>query len=360
MASDIDQRQEYGRIITPDSWKALTTGSAGTKEHENDLMDSTKLNDRFTLMNLLLNYFVTMALEDSAIRMAKELGYIKNNKDAVEFNETFCIRQRFEIKRLIKRGKIVESIELINKSFGIDILESKASTDIHFKLLLLNVIEMIRDHYRPSSEKITDDDGFILNLIEYCQQKIAIKASECTWKMKELELVVALLLFPLDSPEIELPENLKSLYSPKLRENIAELVNKVLLRSILQNLPQTHFMNNKEFVDLMYTDIIHASNDETSSIKAGLADANHERYQSDTSDKKVLDISHQDVVSNSVLHGNFWDQTKRKLDPIVNETSFDEYLYEPKLIQLMKIWCWYENQLHVNNIGVPRLNMGNR
>ena len=114
--------------------------------------------------------------------------------------------------------------------------------DLHFKLLLLNLIEMIRSHHQQ--ENITkDSNDFILNLIQYSQNKLAIKASSSVKKMQELELAMTLLLFPLsdsaDSGSIKLPKSLQNLYSISLRSKIADLVNEKLLKFIHPRIPTT-------------------------------------------------------------------------------------------------------------------------
>ena len=57
-----------------------------------------------SIPKLLLKYFVCMANEEASIRMARELGYIKSNKDAQEFNSLYKICERAHITELIKKG----------------------------------------------------------------------------------------------------------------------------------------------------------------------------------------------------------------------------------------------------------------
>lgn len=35
--------------------------------------------------------------------------------------------------------------------------------------------------------------------------------------------------------------------------------------------------------------------------------------------------------------------------------NLSEFQFEPKLVQIMRLWAWTENQLHVNDIGIPRV-----
>lgn len=229
-----------------------------------------------TLPRLLLNYFVCMAYEDSSIRMAKELGFIGNNKDVALFNDLYKIKERFLIKRLIKLGQINKAMEEINSIFGLEVLEetfnateSNASRtekqqqqqqqfdidgDLHFKLLLLNLIEMIRSHHQQKDAS-KDSNDFILNLIQYSQEKLAIKASSSIKKMQELELAMTLLLFPFsdstDGNNIKLPKSLQNLYSISLRSKIADLVNEKLLKFIHPKI-QFEISNNNSKLSLIH------------------------------------------------------------------------------------------------------------
>ena len=54
---------------------------------------------------------------------------------------------------------------------------------------------------------------------------------------------------------------------------------------------------------------------------------------------------------------NEWINTNKKLRR--KNTGFEgnlsQFQYEAKLTQLMKLWAWCENELHQNDIGVPRI-----
>ena len=60
---------------------------------------------------------------------------------------------------------------------------------------------------------------------------------------------------------------------------------------------------------------------------------------------------------------NYWNQTSELLSSSNSKTKglefnnyySSEFPYEPRLTQIMKLWCWCENQLHHNQIGVPRV-----
>lgn len=332
---------------------------------------------------LLLNYFVVMAYEDSSVRMARELGFIKSNKDAEELNRIYKIRERAQIRELIKKGDVSKAMEEINSQFGVEVLENltpdakskKKSNDedLHFKLLLLNLIEMIRKHHQTASTG-KDSNKFILELIEYSQDKLALKAGSNKEYMKELELVMTLLLFPMEAPrnstgdKIKLPKSLKNLYSLSLRSKIADLVNRKLLQSMhLQILSEN---NNGKFPDLIGQNI--AQKDFSNYNGLLRARAKEDIATSFATDRlaEMQDAPAGPLGFNSWSEGN-WSNTTALLkdqDSRLEDESecTADYSggattglrYEAKLIQVMKLWAWCENQLHNCDIGVPRVEGG--
>ncbi|EJS44241.1 gid8p [Saccharomyces arboricola H-6] len=366
-----------------------------------------------TLPRLLLNYFVSMAYEDSSVRMAKELGFIRNNKDVAVFNGLYKIKERFHIKRLIKLGHINKAMDEINSIFGLQVLEETFNGtescagrtekqpqqqqqqfdidgDLHFKLLLLNLIEMIRNHHQQRDAS-KDSNDFILNLIEYSQKKLAIKASSNTKKMQELELAMTLLLFPLsDSVSrdcIKLPKSLQNLYSISLRSKIANLVNEKLLKFIHPKVQFEINNNNSKFPDLLNSEKKNITQNFTVYNNNLINGSNGTKINHISSDQPIhqkMTGNDAAVASNSVWlnqrdanadvnsaattfknleNKNYWNQTSELLTASsakTKELQFNNYYssefpYEPRLVQIMKLWSWCENQLHHNQIGVPRV-----
>lgn len=279
---------------------------------------------------LLLNYFVCMAFEESSVRMARELGYVKSNREAEEFNELYRIRERSHIGWLIKRGRVAEAMERISEVFGTEVLEGDEGgqeEDLHFKLLLLNLTEMIRQH---RSQPEGPSHEFILKLVEYSQQKLAIKAASSRSHMQELELVMTLLLVPHDGEVSKLPRSLRGLYSLPLRAQVAEMVNRRLLRSM-----HTRVANGK------YPDLI------------GGMDSG--RYTG------VLRVRpKEDIATELTTHrlGGLRDDGNGdwgSLAKMLGGEDDGEDKFEARLVQVMKLWAWCENQLHGGGIGVPRV-----
>lgn len=305
---------------------------------------------------LLLNYFVVMAYEESSIRMAKELGFVKSNKDIEEFNSIYMIKKRAYIKELIKKGEILLAMEKITELFGIEVLESLndhiIDEDLNFKLLLLNLIEMIRSHNSKNDD--TDQETFILDLISYAQNKLALKASSKKEYMKEVELVMTLLLFPLSEdgeniPSPNLPKKLKQLYSLNMRTKVADLVNRKLLQSIL---PKVSSQLEKSGLP----DILGSSfqSNQVPTLTNVIRSIPRESILTDklTGELAFIEEKQGSTMNSSSdmsrIQGDVFEQLGENLNSyyIPNDV---------RLVQVMKLWVWCENQLHASDIGVPRV-----
>lgn len=409
-----------------------------------------------SIPKLLLNYFVSMAFEESSLRMAKELGYIKSNKDSVEFNNYYKIRERAQIIHMIKTGEIDKAMETINAIFGVEVLEntidssfnvhninkpnyqskessskknnettntgvyafdSHSDDDLHFKLLLLNLIEMIRNHHIQitNGDANENDNKFILDLIAYSQEKLTMKAAKNKQHMKELELAMTLLLFPMnslmgDSLAPSLPDSLKNLYSLTLRSHVADLVNRTLLKYIVNSNLVADSTTSEKFRDIdiivdprrnfiqaenaISTNILKIKNKEEFNEEV----SNNEKYKDGNNTKSFERFNNEFRQDNSsLINGSssatsYWTETTellrqqeasegQKNDPgrdsrkintdeeykqpaqsdvaKINEENesadLSEFQYEPKLVQIIRLWAWTENQLHLNDIGVPRV-----
>lgn len=370
-------RQEWKEYVADSGLSLDLNGNSSELRSGGDLQNKRSCSEP-SIANSLLNYFVVMSYEESSIRMARELGYVRNNKDAELFNQVYKIRERAHVRELIKRGRILEAIELICSTFGAQVLENvktESSTkpkagedDLHFKLLLLNLIEMIRKHHQSGASP-EESSGFILELIEYSQQKLAFKADSNKRYMKELELVMTLLLFPMErSSEGEssssLPKSLRNLYSLSLRTKIADLVNRKLLESMHAEILSSS--NSAAFPDLIGFKTFHKG----FSTYNGLLN---------TKTKDSTDIEYTTTKLGDIKGGldatpaskpwdtDAWKNTASLLKErdSESETKPDDSVeasqqiqYEAKLNQVMKLWAWCENQLHNCGVGVPRVEGG--
>ncbi|SCU87156.1 LADA_0E02344g1_1 [Lachancea dasiensis] len=338
-----------------------------------------------SIPHLLLNYFVVMSYEEASIRMARELGYVTTNKEAFTFNQIYKISERAHVRELIKKGRILEAIEEIYTKFGVQVLEppntgiptAAGSTragngdDLHFKLLLLNLIEMIRKHHQSGASPEESSD-FILELIEYSQERLALKADSNKQYMKELELVMTLLLFPMEKTsapdsKMPLPKSLRNLYSLSLRTKIADLVNRKLLQSMHGQISSA--TSNGEFPDLIgsdpfpqalhsYTGIFQSSNSEEAGFEyaASKNAESQQRSRSSTVGKPWKENAWK--ATNELLKQQDQDMRCESENNGASSECCKQLEYEAKLNQVIKLWAWCENQLHNCGVGVPRVEGG--
>ncbi|CCK70475.1 glucose-induced degradation complex subunit GID8 KNAG_0E02140 [Huiozyma naganishii CBS 8797] len=315
---------------------------------------------------LLLNYFIVNSFERAAVRMAKELKICNSNADIAEFTCLFMIRERAVIRRKIKEGKILEAMQLIDSHFGVDILETQGGGgegtvergdgndgDLQFKLLLLNLIEMIRERQTLDSQ-IQDsqaDAEFIQTLITYSREKLALRASLNKSYMNELELTMTLLMFPRNTPVESLPEPLRNLFSISLRSKIANLINTKLLEVIeLQVSNQSQFPNLIKINESLSTRVPHAFSQNV--LLPGPTD----ETKKDTTEDAARSGG-ADTATTTTADPQYWRETKKLLFPQATNTEVDtkHFNSNARLIQVMKLWVWCENQLALNNIHVPTI-----
>lgn len=329
-----------------------------------------------SIPNLLLNYFVVMAYEESSLLMARELGIVNSAEEENEFNSLHMIHERAHIRELIKNGEIIKAMETINDKFGVETLENIDSMcmsgcgrtlqdeDLHFKLTLLSLIEMIRVHHQDPLKCEEKSNEFILQLIEYSQEKLAMKASSNRSYMKELELVMTLLLFPMETMKdhegnkIKIPKSLERLYSLSLRSKIAELVNRKLLQKIYPQVAMRSFQ-------IGYPDILgnNICSKNVRRLVVLLKSQSNEAMKNDFTRDSLAGLKDfpESSLGKNFWSGNHWPSTSRMLSEQTlknNESDMEEVPqmeYQVRLVQVMKLWAWCENQLHINDIGVPRI-----
>ncbi|CDO56527.1 hypothetical protein DV113_000977 [Geotrichum candidum] len=140
-------------------------------------------------------------------------------------------RDRMEIKSLIYWGEIERAIERIN---DIDPYFLDTYKDLHFELLRLELVELIRACNFPTTlaagNSATADvqPGDIEPALEFATNHLARRAMAAGKPefLAELERTMALLCFP---PQERLPAELAYLLDPGLRKRVADEVNTLLL-----------------------------------------------------------------------------------------------------------------------------------
>lgn len=142
------------------------------------------------------------------------------------------ITKRKEIKLLILKGQITEAIQKIIEYFP-TILDS--NNLLHFKLLRLNLIEMIRNHkFDPSSDKVSQKI-FLNDILTFVRERLINKVTNSSKLLMELELTMSLLCFNFDpnvkkiEEQKDLPDELRSLFNLSLRNQCCRVVNQAIL-----------------------------------------------------------------------------------------------------------------------------------
>ncbi|CAI5759109.1 unnamed protein product [Candida verbasci] len=140
------------------------------------------------------------------------------------------IKPRKILRDWILSGKIKEAIQAISYCFP-TILDS--NNLLHFKLLRLNIVEMIRNH--RLNEPNQDEREFLDEILTFVRNNLINKVSNSYKLRKELEITMSLLCFKFD-PKIkdlqdqkDLPDELKNLFNLSLRSQCFKLVNKAIL-----------------------------------------------------------------------------------------------------------------------------------
>ncbi|KGQ96095.1 hypothetical protein MG1_03721 [Candida albicans GC75] len=162
-----------------------------------------------------------------------------NNRDKKTESGFATIKQRQEIKKLILNGDISQAIKQISQYYPM-ILD--LNNLLHFKLLRLNLVEMIRNHkFNTKSSNDSMDAGqdereFLATILNFVRENLINKVFNSFKLLKELEITMSLLCFKFD-PTIEnlqdqadLPVELKKLFDLSLRYQCYRLVNNAILK----------------------------------------------------------------------------------------------------------------------------------
>ncbi len=304
-----------------------TSNISGNNNNELDwdaLMESN-LIDKQSLNHLVLNYLIFEGYESSTVKFAKEIGIDLNNKGTKQDDEEDevnplqknllmginSIKIRNEIKLNILNGEVQLAINKLNLNYP-DLLEQ--NNFLHFKLLLLNLIEMIRNNNEDSKNDDNNQELFVMNIIKFAQDKLTNKAIKNVKFMEELELTMTLLLY--SNNKDLLPAKLNELFEFKLRRDIADLVNKSILVKDSNNL-----------IDLNYK-------------------------------KKFYEVKHEDNDNNN---GN--NEVNNDVDEISiddndeDDDGLNSHIIDSNLKKMIKLWIWSENKAFEKNLEYPRLNL---
>ncbi|KKA28311.1 hypothetical protein TD95_003002, partial [Thielaviopsis punctulata] len=159
---------------------------------------------------LILDYLTREGYVDAASKFCHEadLPYQHSLEE---------VKTRRRIQQAIHSGNIQEAIKSLN-DIAPHILDNNA--EIYFSLLRLQLIEMIRDCSAKG-----EDPGCYLPAVNFAQQNLAGRAVENPELLESLEKAMSLIVFPRS----ELTHELSALLDPKLRQDVANSVNKAIL-----------------------------------------------------------------------------------------------------------------------------------
>lgn len=227
----------------------MTTNSSGSSKLRKIYSDDewekvvNDMNVSFHDLNsLIMNYLVVEGYQDAAQKFAREakvnlessglqnisLPYSSDGaSDQAVFNS---VHDRMVIRHLIHTGQIQPAIEKIN-DVDPELLDTHG--DLHFALLRLQLIELIRACNYPSTLPKNHPliavaaPGCIDPALEFATTHLARRAPANPKFLADLELTMALLCFPPDDKAL-VPE-LRNLMDVKLRQSVAREVNTTIL-----------------------------------------------------------------------------------------------------------------------------------
>lgn len=171
-----------------------------------------------------MNYLIIHGYQSTAQRFSQEAD-IDTPVDPSSLGD------RRQVMALIQDGRIQEAIEKIN-DIDPELLDTNPS--LHFSLLRLQLIELIREGFNSN-------DGNVQPAIDFAMAHLSQRAPNNPQFLADLEKTMALLCFPPDS----LIPQLKELMDVKLRKEIANKVNLALMTNQgVQGEPRIHNLIN--------------------------------------------------------------------------------------------------------------------
>ncbi|BFZ56655.1 hypothetical protein PYCC9005_003702 [Savitreella phatthalungensis] len=163
------------------------------------------------LNNLVLSFLVIEGYETAAAKFAQEANITPKVS-------TESISERVQIRTAIIRGDITRAITLVNE-LDPELLDTDPT--LHFMLLRLHLIELIRAHLAAPSP------WSLSTLLDFATSHLAPRAQTSPACLTDLEQTMSLLCFPHDV----LDASARALLSTDTRHLVADRVNEALLES---------------------------------------------------------------------------------------------------------------------------------
>lgn len=320
-----------------------------------NLLNTTPL-EKPPLNELILNYLIVEGYESSALRFAQEIGF--DFKDQGHHNKSITnglqsIKQRNEIKKLLNGGEIALIIDKLNEYYPF-LLENNDL--LYFKILLLNLVEVIKKHRKEldeeakprkklisepkkkrrlssfgekksrrkssvvsklSAKELRKEQEFFSTIISFVKDKLFNKAVKNKAFLQELELAMCLLLFDFDDFQTE-----EAQYLPK---ELLNLVNSKSLKLEVFNLINNSILNyNSRFLQVSKQ----AATEHEKEVETNVV-----FYDTDSDSDQEKDEFIQEAYSEEKQED---DQLEGFLNNSVNS----------KFKQLLNLWVWSENVLN--------------
>jgi len=157
-----------------------------------------------------MNYLIIEGFQSAAAKFAQEA----NINPQIDLES---IHERVRIRNAILEGNIQTAVELINE-LNPEILDTQPR--LHFALLRLQLIELIRDCTNTENSDITP-------ALNFASSQLAHRAPQNPKFLQDLEYTMALLCFPSD----RLASPLAELMDPQMRKQVASEVNEAILEA---------------------------------------------------------------------------------------------------------------------------------
>ncbi|KAI0897141.1 CTLH/CRA C-terminal to lish motif domain-containing protein [Annulohypoxylon nitens] len=205
----LEHHLRHARYISDLLDRKMTSSASTTKSMKHPF--TTKVEEVATSKSeinaLILDYLTVAGYPNAAAKFSSEA-----NLSPQQPSSAILVRQ--QIQTSIHKGEI-ESARQALIEYDYSILNEDEA--LHFALLRLQLVELIRQS-RPG--------GDIGPALEFAQRELGPKAPRTPQFLEDLEKTMSLLVFDHDNLDPSLAELLK----PNLRREVAEMVNKAILR----------------------------------------------------------------------------------------------------------------------------------
>lgn len=257
------------------------------------------------------------------------------------------IRQRKEIKFLILKGQITEAIQKISEYFPTVLDRNNL---LYFKLLRLNLIEMIRNHKLDQQVTNEKEKIFLNDILTFVRENLINKVVHLQKLLKELEITMSLLCFNFDpaikniEEQKDLPEELRKLFNLSLRKKCNGLVNRAILNlsygEIAGGVSSVGRSNGQNEIEVQQIKQLQAE-----LIKNGVAKVEMGSVAQNDDIDSVKKTEVQQISDFGEEDGTMDEQNTEKLN------------MESKLEKIIKLWIVTEQRLmDLNIFDTKRLN----